>query len=175
MKETKVKGRIWLIHDESGKLIDNIDTDMIFHNSHLHITDLKDMGQHTFGNLKGWKDFPKRASRGDIVVAGSNFGAGSSRQQAVDCFSSLGITAIVAESYGAIYKRNALNSGLPILSCPDIKSIPFENGQQIEFDFETGEIKSSIGNVIGRTLPMSEVQLAIYSAGGIFNYAKGLK
>ncbi|MGD9405154.1 MAG: 3-isopropylmalate dehydratase, partial [Anaerolineae bacterium] len=105
MKETRIRGRIWVLTTPAGELYDDIDTDMIFHNRYLHITDVGEMGQYALDNLKGWEDFAQRAQPGDILLAGANFGAGSSRQQAVDCFRALGIGAIVAESYGAIYKR----------------------------------------------------------------------
>ena len=98
-----LSGRVWVVRE------DNIDTDMIFHNRHLTVTDIAEMGQFAFGNLSGWEDFSSKAKPGDIVVTGSNFGAGSSRQQAVDCFKSLGVTLIVATSFGAIYERNAIN------------------------------------------------------------------
>ena len=90
---------------------------MIFHNRYLAITDIKEMGQYTFDNLKGFEDFSKKARQGDIIITGKNFGCGSSRQQAVDCFSSLGIQAIIAESFGAIYERNAINAAFPIMNC----------------------------------------------------------
>jgi 3-isopropylmalate dehydratase small subunit len=104
-----VEGRAWVIQK------DNIDTDMIYHNRHLAITNPAEMGPYTFGNLKGHEQFAKEAKEGDIVVVGKNFGCGSSRQQAVDCFKALGISVIIAESFGAIYERNAINSGMPIL------------------------------------------------------------
>jgi 3-isopropylmalate/(R)-2-methylmalate dehydratase small subunit len=123
MKPTKITGRIWVLITPSGKLYDDIDTDMIFHNRYLAITDLDKMGQYSLDNLKGWEDFAKKAQPGDILLAGKNFGAGSSRQQAVDCFRALGVGAIVAESYGAIYKRNAINSGFPIVVLPNLTQI----------------------------------------------------
>ena len=109
-KSTRVTGRVWRID------VDNIDTDMIYHNRHLAVTDPAEMGQYAFGNLAGWEDFPQKVQPGDIVVTGKNFGCGSSRQQAVDCFTTLGVAAIVAESFGAIYERNAINAGLAIVS-----------------------------------------------------------
>ena len=75
-------------------------------NRYLAITDIREMGQYTFDNLEGYKDFAQKAQPGDIIVAGKNFGSGSSRQQAVDCFVSLGIQAVVAMSFGAIYSYN---------------------------------------------------------------------
>ena len=161
-KPTKVKGRVWVIPQ------DNIDTDMIFHNCYLTITDIKAMGQYTFDNLKGWEDFAKKAQPGDIVVTGKNFGCGSSRQQAVDCFSSLGIAAIVAESFGAIYERNAINAGLAILCAPAASEL--KNGEEVEVDFTTGIIRRKAGPEL-RGRPFSDAQLKIYARGGLL--AKG--
>jgi len=157
-KPTRVKGRVWVIAQ------DNIDTDMIFHNRYLTITDIKAMGQYTFDNLKGWEDFAKRAKPGDIVVTGKNFGCGSSRQQAVDCFQSLGIAAVVAESFGAIYERNAINAGLAILSAPAASEL--KDGEEVEIDFHTGAIRRSNGAEI-HGKPFSDAQLKIYERGGL--------
>jgi len=160
---TRVRGRIWCIP------VDNIDTDMIFHNRYLTITDVAQMGQYTFDNLKGWEDFASKAGRGDIVVTGKNFGCGSSRQQAVDCFLSLGVAAVVAESFGAIYERNAVNAGFAILTAP-VLDAGFETGEEVTVDFSTGVIRRSNGAEIqGR--PFSDAQLRIYQRGGLL--AKG--
>jgi len=153
-----LKGRAWIIDRH------NVDTDMIFHNRYLAITDMKEMGQYTFDNLEGWTDFAKRAEEGDIVVIGSNFGCGSSRQQAVDCFKSLGIQAIIAQSYGAIYERNAINAGLPVLIA-DALDAGLENGQEITVNLRTGTVSWHGGEVAGQ--PFSEVQLDIYRRGGL--------
>ena len=118
--EMKIKGRLWVLTDPEGKLFDDIDTDMIFHNRYLHITDVDQMGQYALDNLEGWEDFSQKAQPGDIIITGKNFGAGSSRQQAVDCFRALGLSAVIAESFGAIYKRNAINSGFPIVALPGL-------------------------------------------------------
>ncbi len=174
MKPRIIKGRIWLIVDENGKRIDNIDTDMIFHNKYLYITDLNEMGKYAFSNLPGWEDFPKKAKPGDILVVGRNFGAGSSRQQAVDCFIALGIAAIVGESFGAIYKRNVINSGLPLIEAPGIFQSGLKSGDVVEINLETGEIFKD-GKLVFRAKPMSKVALDIYNAGGIFEYGKSLE
>lgn len=123
MSKYTFEGRLWLLKEGSQKLISDIDTDQIFHNAHLHITDINEMGQYTFGNLQGWEDFPNKVEPDDLLLAGENFGAGSSRQQAVDCFKSLGVKLIVAESFGAIYKRNAINTGFPIMIFPHASEI----------------------------------------------------
>ena len=175
MKEIKIQGRLWVLTTPAGELYDDIDTDMIFHNRYLHITDVGQMGQYALDNLKGWEDFTKRAQPGDILLAGVNFGAGSSRQQAVDCFRALGIGAIVAESYGAIYKRNAINSGFPIVVLPDLSQIyrQFKDGDQLEIDLETGKLLLN-GEQAFRAEPLSKVQMDIYRAGDLFAYGRTL-
>ncbi|MHA2271624.1 MAG: LeuD/DmdB family oxidoreductase small subunit [Candidatus Hodarchaeales archaeon] len=141
-KPLVLTGRAIVIRDEAGKGINNIDTDMIFHNKHLHITDITQMGQHAFGNLEGWIDFPQKVQKSDILVVGQNFGAGSSRQQAVDCFIALGVQTIVGESFGAIYKRNVINTGLPLMIANGImsKDQAVTTGDILEIDLSTGKI-----------------------------------
>ena len=175
MKTTRIKGRIWVLTAPDGELYDDIDTDMIFHNRYLHITDVEQMGQYALDNLKGWEDFAQRAEPNDILLAGVNFGAGSSRQQAVDCFRALGIGAIVAESYGAIYKRNAINSGFPIVVLPNLTQIyeQFQDGDQLEVDFESGKMLLNDEQTI-QAEPFSRVQMDIYRAGDLFAYGKTL-
>jgi 3-isopropylmalate/(R)-2-methylmalate dehydratase small subunit len=175
MKETKIKGRVWVLTDPSGELIDDIDTDMIFHNRYLHITAVDQMGQYALDNLKGWEDFAQQARRGDVVLAGRNFGSGSSRQQAVDCFRALGIGAIVAESFGAIYKRNAINSGLPIVTLPGLTEMAgeFETGDELEVDLETGRVVLAGAKTL-QAAPFSRVQMDIYQAGDLFAYGRTL-
>ncbi|KAA0009285.1 MAG: 3-isopropylmalate dehydratase [Thermoplasmata archaeon] len=168
----KVKGRVWKI-EKDGKLMDDIDTDMIYHNKYLHITEQEEMAKYAFSNLEGWQDFPEKARKGDIIFAGENFGCGSSRQHAVDCFIALGINAIVAKSFGAIYKRNAINSGLAVLECNALDMAEVETGDEIEIDFETGEIKKN-GICILKAKPMNKIQYAIYLAGNLFRYAEGI-
>jgi 3-isopropylmalate/(R)-2-methylmalate dehydratase large subunit len=152
------KGRVWVVKK------DNVDTDMIFHNRYLTITDIEEMGQYTFDNLEGWEDFAKKAKPGDIVVTGKNFGAGSSRQQAVDCFESLGVTMVIAESFGAIYERNAINKGFPIVAA-DLISGGLESGQEIEVNLKNQTIRLPSGEEVGAGF--SEVQMQIYQRGGL--------
>jgi 3-isopropylmalate dehydratase small subunit len=158
----KVKGRVWVIDR------DNIDTDMIYHNRHLAVTDIDEMGNYCLGNLDGWQDFPDKAKHGDIVVTGGNFGCGSSRQHAVDCFKSVGVQAIVAESFGAIYERNAINAGLPIME-GDLSGLDLKDGDIISVDFATGEVtKEGTDKKVAAT-PFSDVQIDIYKRGGLLN------
>jgi 3-isopropylmalate/(R)-2-methylmalate dehydratase large subunit len=160
-KPDVVEGRAWVIRK------DNIDTDMIYHNRYLSVTEIKEMGQYTFDNLEGFRNFAREAHRGDIVIAGRNFGSGSSRQQAVDCFISLGIQAIVAESFGAIYERNAINAAFPILACSNISELELTDNDNIRINFLTGEITSIRTGKSVHSEPFSEVQYEIYKNGGL--------
>jgi 3-isopropylmalate dehydratase small subunit len=158
----KVEGSAWVIKK------DNIDTDMIFHNRYLSITDINEMGQYTFDNLDGYKDFAKKAKPGDIVIVGKNFGAGSSRQQAVDCFKSLGISVIIAESFGSIYERNAINNAMPILTAEDITN-KIDTDDILEIDFSTGVILNKTKNSTINAKPFSKSQIDIYKRGSLLN------
>lgn len=162
-EKTVFQGRVWLI------LKDDIDTDMIFHNRYLTITDINEMGQYTFDNLKGYENFAKNSRPGDIIITSKNFGAGSSRQQAVDCFKSLGIPCIIAESFGAIYERNAINAALPVLTYnPEIlPELDLENGDEIKINIETGELTNLKNNKSVFINKFSDVQLNIYKNGGL--------
>ncbi len=176
MTESSVSGKIRVLSDAKGHLIENIDTDQIFHNAHLHITEVDKMGTYAFGNLEGWKDFPQKSSPGDILVVGRNFGAGSSRQQAVDCFRSLQIGAILSPSFGAIYFRNAVNSGFPVLRSLELTQLvdegKLETGDDIRVFFLSGKAQISSKNLSFHILPMSDVQYEIYRAGGLYSYGK---
>ena len=158
-----VEGRVWYIKE------DNIDTDMIYHNRYLAITDINEMGQYAFDNLKGYENFAKEAQPGDIVLVQKNFGSGSSRQQAVDCFIPLGVQAVVAESFGAIYERNAINAAFPIMTYDSLEGLGLEHFDKIKVNFETGEITNVTKGKTVQGNPFSEVQLDIYQRGGIFN------
>ena len=161
-RPVEIEGRVWYI------AMDNIDTDMIFHNRHLSITNIDEMGQYTFGNLEGYEDFATRVKPGDIVVTGKNFGSGSSRQQAVDCFASLGVLCVVAESFGAIYERNAINAAFPIFATGEIELLKLEDGDLLKLNFETGKIQNVSKETTLESPPFSEVQMEIYQNNGLF-------
>lgn len=147
----------------------DVDTDMIFHNRYLHITDPTEMGRYIFGNLKGFESFPTDARAGDLLIVGHNFGCGSSRQQAVDGLIALGITAIIGESFGAIYRRNAINAGIPLIEAKGILESGLVTGREITVDLETGLISDGAGQEICQGNPMTKVQKDIYFAGGLLN------
>ena len=162
-KPTKLQGKVWIID------VDNIDTDMIYHNKYLTITDINEMGKYAFGNLKGWEDFAQKAEKGDIIITGKNFGAGSSRQQAVDCFKALGIQLILAKSFGAIYERNAINAALPVLTYESIDSLDLKNRDRIEVDLKEGILTNLENGKSEKISKFSEIQMEIYQKGGLLN------
>jgi 3-isopropylmalate/(R)-2-methylmalate dehydratase small subunit len=176
MAKTGHRGRIWLLQDGSGRLIEDIDTDQIFHNAFLHLTEISEMGRHALGNLEGWKDFSSRARPGDILAGGRNFGAGSSRQQAVDCFIALGIGLILAPSFASIYFRNAVNSGLPVLICAALDDLiagrSLETGDDVEVDFLTGRGVNHSKDVSFAVEPMLPVQREIFRQGNLFAFGR---
>jgi len=165
-----IKGRVRLIMTTQGALMDNIDTDMIFHNKYLAITEIEKMGAHTFETLAGYEKFAPTVKRDDIIVAGGNFGCGSSRQQAVDCLQSLGVSIVITESTGSIYKRNIINSGFPFLEVPGLAEAGIQEGEELEIDLENGTIKRANGAVV-QAQPPTAVQLDICRAGDLFAYS----
>ncbi len=169
-RPTVIEGRAWLITDAAGALIADVDTDQIYHNAHLAITDMAQMGQYAFGNLAGWRDFPAKAKPGDVLVVGANFGAGSSRQQAVDCFRALGVAAVAGVSFGAIYKRNAVNAGWPLAECPKVTTLALSSGDIIRIDLDAATITNVSNSKAVRFTPWSRVQMDIYKAGDLFAY-----
>jgi homoaconitate hydratase family protein/3-isopropylmalate dehydratase small subunit len=161
-RSTRFSGRAWCI------MRDDIDTDMIYHNRHLAVTDIEEMGKFSLGNLEGFENFASEARAGDIIFTGKNFGAGSSRQQAVDCFISLGISCIVAESFGVIYERNAINAAFPIISTDEIGKLGLKDEDEAKVDIETGVICNVRNGKEIKARGFSEVQMEIYQKGGLF-------
>jgi len=160
-QKTVLEGKIWLIAR------DNIDTDMIYHNQYLTVTDIQEMGQHTFKNLKGWNDYAQKSEPGDIIITGKNFGAGSSRQHAVDCFKSLKNQAILALSFGSIYERNAINAGFPVLTYKDLSNLKLKNRDTVIIDLEKGTITNKRNNISAEIGRFSPVQMKIYQKGDL--------
>jgi len=156
-----LEGRAWLVDR------DDIDTDMIFHNQYLTITDIDEMGQYAFDNLKGYEDFAQKVKSGDIIITGKNFGAGSSRQQAVDCFKSLGISLILARSFGAIYERNAINSAFPVLTYDSLEKLKLKDRDPVRVNLKTGHMENLRTGEAVQLDGFSDVQMKIFLQGGL--------
>ncbi len=158
---TTIKGRVW-------KYGDDVNTDVIFPGKYTYtVSDPKEMPQYALEDLD--PRFAKEVQPGDIIVAGKNWGNGSSREQAVTCLKEAGLGAIVARSFARIYGRNCINSALPALTCPEaVEAI--QDGEAVEIDMETGEIWCAAGTF--RFPPLPANVLAIVEAGGLINYTR---
>lgn len=156
-----LRGRVW-------KYGDNVNTDVIFPGKYTYtIFDPAAMGLHALEDLD--PAFAQEVQPGDIIMAGSNWGCGSSREQAVMCLKSAGVAAIVAGSFARIYYRNCINNALPALVCPEaVKAV--EAGETVEIDLAAGVITSSAGRFSFPPLP--EAIKAIFDAGGLIAYTR---
>ena len=160
----KFKGRAWVVGDD-------IDTDQIYHGQYLPLTDPKEMAKHAMEFVPGMENFASEVKLGDIVVAGKNFGCGSSREHAVVCLKENGVSCVVADSFARIFYRNAVNLGFPLLECPGISKM-VKTGDEVEVDMETGEVTNlSTGEKI-KGNPPSGLELEIAEKGGLLNYLK---
>jgi 3-isopropylmalate/(R)-2-methylmalate dehydratase small subunit len=160
----KFKGKAWVAGDD-------IDTDQIYHGQYLPLTDPKEMAKHAMEFVPGMENFAKEVRFGDIVVAGKNFGCGSSREHAVVCLKENGVSCVVADSFARIFYRNAVNLGFPLLECPAVSKM-VKTGDQVEVDMETGQVTNlSTGKKTKGNLP-SGLELEIAEKGGLLNYLK---
>ncbi len=154
--EYYLRGRVW-------KFGRGISTDHIIAAKYLDTVDAQVFAAHAMETVD--PDFPKKVRPGDLIVAGPNFGCGSSREQAPMALKALGIQAIVAESFARIFFRNSINIGLPLVECPDVsKSV--EEGDHIEVDLTRGILRTADGQEL-RTTAFPPRVLEILEAGGL--------
>jgi len=156
------EGKAWVCGDD-------IDTDQIYHGQYLPLTDPKEMAKHAMEYVPGLEDFVKKVQPGDMVVAGKNFGCGSSREHAVICLTENGVACVVAHSFARIFYRNAVNLGFPVLECPGVKEI-FENGDPIRVNPATGEVENTKTGKKLKGRPISGLEEEIAGAGGLLKY-----
>ena len=170
----KLRGRIWIFDD------DDINTDVIFPGKYTYkLLEREEMAQYAMEDYD--PNFVKKVQKGDIIIAGRNFGCGSSREQAVICLKVAGIAAIVAKSYSRIYYRNAINEALPAIECPDCVDHAFRSVSKI--DSHLGERKATIDLSAGTITVAEEVfsfpaldsqAMKILEVGGLVEYTKQL-
>ncbi len=155
------KGKVW-------KYGDDVNTDVIFPGKYTYtITDPQEMAQHALEDLD--PKFTKEVKPGDIIVAGSNFGCGSSREQAATCLKYAGVGAVLAKSFSRIFFRNAINTGLPLVQSAEAVDA-IEQGEVIEIDFEKGTIQAKKGSFAFPPLP--EEVLEILRDGGLIPHTR---
>ncbi len=146
---------------------DNIDTDLIYPGKYLPIIDSKEMAKHALEGLD--KNFPQKIQKGDIIVAGKNFGCGSSREQAATSLKHAGISCVVAKSFSRIFFRNAINQGLALVQSEKAYDL-VEEGKEIIIDFEKGEIILNDKKIEFAHLP--DFIKEILDSGGLIPYIK---
>jgi 3-isopropylmalate/(R)-2-methylmalate dehydratase small subunit len=157
----KITGRVW-------KYGDDVNTDVIFPGKYTYtVAERADMGQYALEDLD--PEFTKNAKPGDIIVAGKNWGCGSSREQAAICLKERGVGAIIAKSFARIHYRNCLNEGLPIIISREVQDL-VTAGTEIEIDFDKGEIRAA-----GQTVkfpPYPEFVRGLVADGGLIPHVK---
>ncbi len=156
-----IKGKVW-------KYGDNVNTDVIFPGKYTYaILEPEEMAQHVLEDLD--PAFAQQVRPGDVVVAGSNFGCGSSREQAATCLKAAGVQAVIAKSFARIFFRNAINQGLPAVECSEAVD-RLETGADAEIDFVEGKVRT--GTEVFTFSPPPESVLRIFEAGGLIAYTK---
>ncbi|MFY9175965.1 MAG: 3-isopropylmalate dehydratase small subunit [Caldicoprobacterales bacterium] len=148
---------------------DNIDTDVIIPARYLNTSNIEELAAHCMEDLD--KDFVNKVKPGDIMVAGKNFGCGSSREHAPAVIKAAGISCVIAETFARIFYRNAINIGLPIMECPEAAK-DIENGDQVSVDIYTGVITNITKGKTYQGTPFPEFMQEIMKAGGLVNYVK---
>jgi 3-isopropylmalate/(R)-2-methylmalate dehydratase small subunit len=151
------------------KFGNHVDTDQIIPAKYLITTDAKELGKHCME--LAYEDFPKKAKPGDILVAGVNFGCGSSREHAPLAIKGIGLAVVIAESFARIFFRNSINIGLPILECPEAAKAA-KQGDQLEVDLDKGVIKNLTQNKTYQASPFPDFMQQIINAGGLMPYVK---
>jgi 3-isopropylmalate/(R)-2-methylmalate dehydratase small subunit len=161
--ERVIRGRVW-------KFGDNIDTDVIIPARYLNTSDPAELAKHVMEDID--PEFRNKMTPGDIIVAGENFGSGSSREHAPIALKAAGVGAVIAKSFARIFYRNSFNMGLPIFQLPEADRI--SEGDQVEIDMERGVIKNLTKGEEYHFTPIPPFMQHLIEAGGLINYAKKL-
>ena len=157
-----MKGKAW-------KFKDNVDTDQIIPARYLNTSDPIELAKHVMEDAD--PEFVKKFSKGDIIVAGENFGCGSSREHAPIAIKAAGISAVIAKSFARIFYRNAINIGLPILESKEAAE-KIKEGSEIEIDLASGAIKDLSNNKEYKSQAFPGFMQKIFDAGGLIAYIK---
>ena len=153
--------------DAKGKVFkygNNIDTDVIIPARYLNTTDHAELASHCMEDID--KDFINNVSAGDIMVAGDNFGCGSSREHAPIAIKAAGVSCVIAKTFARIFYRNAINIGLPIMECPEAAEA-ISAGDQVEVNYSTGTIHDITTGATFHAVPFPDFIREIIDAGGL--------
>ena len=156
-----MRGKVW-------KFGDNVDTDLIIAARYLNTSEPAELAKHVMEDAD--PEFVEKMEPGDIIVAGENFGCGSSREHAPIALKAAGISAVIAPTFARIFYRNAFNMGLPIFELPEAAEI--EEGDVVRIDMESGEIVNETSGKRYRFIPIPEFMQELVDAGGLIEYAK---
>jgi len=157
-----MKGKCW-------KFGDHVDTDQIIPARYLNTTNAAELAAHCMEDADpAWA---KKVKKGDIIVAGDNFGCGSSREHAPVSIKAAGVSCVIANSFARIFFRNAINTGLPILECPEAVAA-IKEGDEVEVDIAKGKVKVVGSKKTFSTQPFPKELQEIISAGGLMHFAK---
>ncbi len=156
-----MRGKVW-------KFGDNIDTDLIIAARYLNTSEPSELAKHVMEDAD--PEFVNKMSVGDIIVAGENFGCGSSREHAPIALKSAGISAIIAPTFARIFYRNAFNMGLPIFELSEVDEI--NEGDIVRIDMEKGEVVDETSGKSYKFTPIPEFMQELVDAGGLIEYAK---
>lgn len=154
------------------KYQDNVDTDVIIPARYLNSFDAKELASHAMADID--PDFATTVEPGDIIVAGHNFGCGSSREHAPLCLKTAGIKCVIAKSFARIFYRNCINIGFPIMECEEAAD-KIEVGDDIEVDFATGIITNKTKNETYQSQPFPEFLQKMIDLDGLVNYVNAKK
>lgn len=158
---SKITGKVW----NFGA---NIDTDVIIAARYLNSSDPDHLAKYVMEDAD--PEFSKKIKKGDVIVAGENFGCGSSREHAPIALKAAGIAAVVAPSFARIFYRNAFNMGLPIFELPE--SLEIKEGDEISIDLDSGEIINNSTKKVYKFISIPPFMQELIASGGLINYAK---
>lgn len=155
----KVSGRVWVFGN-------NVDTDQIIPAEYLVTGDPLELARHAFEKVR--PEFAEKVEAGDIIVAGENFGCGSSREHAPRALIGAGIACVLAKSFARIFYRNSINIGLPLAEA----DLAAEDGDEVAIDFERGVVENTTKNARAEFPPLPDFLLKLIEAGGLIEYTK---
>ena len=147
----------------------NVNTDVIIPARYLNTSDPAELAAHAMEDIDA--DFVKKAKPGDVIVAGKNFGSGSSREHAPLALKAAGVQAVIAESFARIFYRNSFNIGFPLMESKEAAEA-IDSGDEITIDFSEGTIHNITKNEVYKAAPLPEFMANLVDCGGLVGYVK---
>lgn len=158
---SKINAKVWCFGD-------NVDTDLIIAARYLNTSDPKELAKHVMEDAD--PDFINKIKEGDIIVAGENFGCGSSREHAPIALKAAGISAVIAKSFARIFYRNSFNMGLPIFELKECDEV--KEGNIVEINMDNGDVKNITTNKTYKFSPIPPFMQELINSGGLIKYAQ---